>query len=477
VLHVIGFRDPKSSTNLQLNGKYRLIKEQSSVKQTRPRYRKENLILSFKSDASANPQKEDAKLCDLFSRPSESIWQITDQTTNKCHACVESICWNPLDCPMKWFQAFEFTPVDAEELKDPVKWEQVDDVRVLTEYYSELSRAEVEESICQVVKGFNLQRGFPATICQLISQFVKDICIEICLSDIQGWWQTTKTECAFVLNNNCTFDNFGQQFPVVEVENEFLMNNWHLDKQQPEFFSNIVTWTGGQQWNTSVKWFRLPSAPSKFIQPMITVNNACLIEVNGEYIVHGQSDAVPKFRREVNDNLYYEIARTTVLVPDSDNESNEQVMNSANWYIYKVFQDTKTKINLYRAPHVTNLPVPPHSHWTTLIQTDMNHQLNESLEIEFNQQARRLQRILPPLETGPVYIDIILPSHIESDPEHSNLKVRETTCDAQVVSLVKSFYGEQLVEENLHLSINGVLYDLNSRECVKPGKYRFFYPS
>jgi len=463
-VHVSGF--PCKATNL--NGKYFVIQDAIG---TRPSYAKGDLTLSFFK------KNED-----------DHFWQIA--RNHECLAKVKSIYRNPLDCPLCWMV-----------LEEEGTWKEVDDVRILESFYSELETEELEKVLIQEFAKLRTRTfNMPSALINLICCFVDEIAIDIDLQDIQGWWRTTKTECAFVSGNVCRFDNFGQQFPIEENQKEFLMNNWHLGRTQIDYFANTITWTGGQHWNNSVKWFRLPDAPANFIQPIVTIKRAHYPEVVGDYVVCGQSDFVPKFRMVVNDNLVYEIARNLHVEPgpkseqndngfvepisldeqDEDAENNATLIDAADqessvWFIYKIHHGQRT--NLYRTQGDTrNSPIPPHTTWMRENYWEVPHLFDfpDGIELEFNQQARRLTRILPPLQTGDVNITIKLPSHIETQ-EFNSIEVHEQTCDAQVVYHVKRLFEKQLAENGLRLKIDSVCYDLNSREAVKEGEYEFFY--
>lgn len=470
-LHVSGFPETTS-----LNGKYFLLNQDASI---RPTYAKGDIILSFFKNQSDIQNQED-----------DHSWQFS--RNNQCLAKVKSICQNPLDCPLTWNVLHE------DETCEDETWKEIYGVRILESFYSELDFEELEKVLIQTFAQLQTRTfNMPSALCNLICCFVDDIIIDITLEDIQGWWRTTKTECAFVSGNVCKFDNFGQQFPIEENEKEFVMNNWHLGRTQSDYFSNMITWTGGQHWNTAVKWFRLSGPPSNFIQPIVSIKRAHYPEVVGDYAVCGQSDFVPKFRKIVNDNLMYEIARNLHVEPgptseqkedfaeqtSSDEQNSENVtksnrdggaQESSVWFIYKIHHGQRT--NLYRTQgNIRTAPIPPHTTWMRENYWEVPHLFDfpDGIELEFNQQARRLTRILPPIQTGNVNITITLPSHIAA--EELTMQLHEQTCDAQIVYHVKRLFAKQLIEAGLCLKIDSVSYDLNSREAVKEGKYEFFY--
>merc|ERR1712083_1094765 len=104
--------------------------------------------------------------------------------------------------------------------------------------------------------------------------------------------------------------------------------------------------------------------------------------------------------------------------------------------------------------------MPPFTNWR--ISSGPLCGTHAPLELQFNQQARRLQRQLPNLELGPLLVTCSIPSL----QKEFKLHVAETTCDAQIVAYVLTS-NPTLSEEDLFLRINGQKYALNSREAVK----------
>ena len=91
---------------------------------------------------------------------------------------------------------------------------------------------------------------------------------------------------------------------------------------------------------------------------------------------------------------------------DEDAENNATLIDAADqessvWFIYKIHHGQRT--NLYRTQGDTrSSPIPPHTTWMRENYWEVPHLFDfpDGIELEFNQQARRLTRILPPLQTG-----------------------------------------------------------------------------